>query len=124
MRADRSGECPMLFPCRSLRYPSLERVDLFRGERLVRGLRRHPARFLLVRDPLNDEAFGRLARDDRGTRFALGKSSFPGIEPQAGHARVLVGAMAMEARVRQDGPNFTLEINCGVGDGRQRADEC
>ena len=76
---------------------------------------RHPARFLLVRDPLNDEAFGRLARDDRGTRFALGKSSFPGIEPQAGHARVLVRPVAMEAVVRQDGPDFTLEINCGVG---------
>ena len=90
----------------------------------MRGFGWHPAGFLLVRYALNDEAFSRLARDDRGTRFALGKSSFPGIEPQAGHARVLVGAVAMEARVRQDGPNFTLEINCGVGEGGQRADEC
>ena len=40
--------------------------------------------------------------------------SFPSIEPQAGHARGLIGAVAMEAGIRQDRPNFTLEIDCSV----------
>ena len=113
LRPDRRGEGPMLLPRRALGNPALQRVDLFGGQSLVRKLGRHPARFVCLRDPLNEQTGIRLARDDWRSRLSFGECAFAGIQPQTRHARRLVRTVAVEAVIRKNRTNFALEINCG-----------
>ena len=73
--------------------------------------RRHPQLGIIGRDPRDQLALVRLSRDD--DRRAVGRSEqpLPEVEPQVRLALVLIGPMALVARLRKDRPDLPVEIN-------------
>ena len=70
-------------------------------------------------DPEDELAFlGLAGRDRQAAALELRERPFPGIEPQAGLAGLVVGTMAGEAVVREDRPDVACEIDRAfLGDG-------
>ena len=115
------GERPVLVPGGALLDPAGEDFDLFRGERLVRDLGRHPPERVGVRDALDQETRRGVAGNDRWIARPVAapggrpraERAVPGVEPQVGLARRLVGPVAGEAVVGEDRPDVALEVDRG-----------
>jgi hypothetical protein len=113
----RSGgrdERPVRLVLRAFGDPPAERVDRVRRERLVRLERRHPQRGGRVRDARDQLALVRAARNDRAAPlcwFSTRVAAVGLIEAQAGAARLLVGAVTLEAVLGQDRPDVPVVVD-------------
>ena len=115
-------ERPVRLPLRALVYPQAEGLDL----RLVEGLAAagHPHPRVVGRDAVHEEARRRVSGDDGGAAVAaaVGERTLGHVEPQAGLPRRLVGPVAREAVLREQGPHLAGEVDGAPGHrGRSRA---
>ena len=71
-------------------------------------------------DALPEEACRWISGYDRAAGFAFRKGALFGVQAEPGHAAPLVETVALEARVRENGADFLLEVNRRGGgeDGR------
>src|SRR5262249_17000301 len=105
-----------------------EDVDLARGQRPPQRLGWHPLGLILSGDPPVELAGLEVARHDgAGARLVRPEGPLLGVEPQTGLAVPGVGAMALEALVRQDRPDLEVEVDSLGGldaryHGRMRED--
>ena len=99
----------------ALLYPATEEFLLFWREGLMRLLRGHEVIFVLREDSLDDLRFFGFARDDGDLPALAGlEREFADVEPEATFAGFLIESMAMEAGVRHDRTDVTVEAD-GVG---------
>src|SRR4051812_40648060 len=101
----------MTLPFRALLDPFADGGDLGVGEGGASLWRRHAGRFIRGADAGEEAAVGRVAGADDVVRGALGEEPFVGIEPEVGDAALVVGAVACEAVVRENGADVAVEID-------------
>ena len=81
-------------------------------ERPPQRLRRHPVGLVLGRDPGDELALLEVSRHDRvPVRLQLGEGPFLRVQPQPGLALPRVRPVAVEALVREDGPDLVVEVD-------------
>ena len=108
---DRWDIGPMLLVFATGSDPTVEDV-LFRiGEGFVGLGGRHDLLFVSGMDAVVDFAFLRFARRNGACAIVIGGGTGKIVEPQLGLAGFFVGAVAMEALVRQDGLDIAVEID-------------
>src|SRR5262249_21190798 len=108
---DRGKVGPVALVLCALLDPAAENSDLLSGEFLacVRG--RHAVVGIGSGDALDQLAPGRLAGADGGTAVAVPESALASIEAQAGLAGLLIGAVTLEAVLRQNGADIAVEVH-------------
>jgi hypothetical protein len=122
-------EGPVAFVGGAFGDPAAEEVGLGRGDRLVEVGGRHEVVLVGGEDPAEDLAvFGFLEVDARVAGFAAFDCGLAEVEAEVGLALLFVGAVAMEAFVREDGPDVAIEahvVGCGGGErqNEQQGDE-
>ena len=104
----------MPLPLRPFGNPSLDQVDLVRGQSRSALRRRHPELRVVRRDPLQQLALIRLSRDDDRGPIGRSKQPLALVEPQVRLPLVLIGAMTLIARLREDRADLPVEINAPV----------
>ena len=114
----RGDERPVLLVLRPLLDPLLDDSELLRGDGLVRLGRRHLLARLVPDHAEIEIALHRPARhEDADPLAAIAVDVGIVVEPEVPLAMRLVGSVAQEAVVRQDGANVAIELDRG---GRQR----
>ena len=101
----------MLTPFRPLFDPATDEIDLVPSQLLAGPGRRHTLSLGVSADASQESAFAWILRCDHPIAAAVGKDSFPSIQPQVYLALSLIGAMASETVIRQDRPNVAVELN-------------
>ena len=111
-RFDRGLEGPVLVPGRAFLDPAPEHRALRLGEGLAGPLGRHEVVLEFGGDPVQQLAVLHVPRDDgvaaRGERRG---DPLEGVHAQARLACLGVGAVALEALVREDRPHLTREVH-------------
>ena len=106
------NEGPVFFPLRALLDPAPDRVDFFRRQPVLAGIRRRHADALIVgRNAVKDFARGRIPRPDREAASEIDARAFFGVEAERTHPRRVVRSVADEAVVRKDGQDVAIESN-------------
>ena len=109
---DRRQERPVRLPLGALLDPPLEQVDLLGRQRSAQRLGRHPLALVLGGDTRDQIAVLKIARHDGvASRLVRAEGSLLRVEPQPGLALPRVGAVAVEALVRQDRPDLKVEVD-------------
>src|SRR5262249_43605330 len=101
---------PMRFPVGALIDPAANEVDLRFSEDETGAGRRHAIRFVGRADALVEPAPGAVRWRDDAIAALLG------VEAETSLALLLVGAVAGEALVGQDGADLTVEIDLRRGE--------
>ena len=83
---------------------------------------RHSEILFLCAHPLEQATLGSLSGNNDLIASTVCKRTFLRIESQACLLSLLIGSMASEAGIRQDGPDVAIEIN-GLGLGRLGSDQ-
>ena len=110
-RSLRFGKRPVRPPGRAGGDPVSQQVDLD-GLELAGALPRgHDLVLLLARDAVEELAFLRVAGRDDGDVVARAEEPLALIEPELGLAARRIGAMAVEARVREDWEDLPIEVD-------------
>jgi len=91
--------------------PPSQNLNLPRPERPFCIVRRHPRFQVRRRDPANQFAGLRLARDDNRPSIPFRKQTCAPVQTQVGLPIGLACTVALEARVRQDRSNIPLEFH-------------
>ena len=113
------NECPVQFPFRSLINPLADQLDLLRGQASVGIGGRHAERRVFGAHLLVKLAFGALPGNDHLVSAPVLENTLLGIEPQLSLPCLLVGTVAGEAIVGENGPDFAVEVyGFFVGDRR------
>ncbi len=107
-------ERPMQIPFGPLIHPTLERLDLLRGERAVRIGGRHMVVGIGRHNPPNQLTFGTFSRSDHGFPIHDAKHAFFRIEPEFCFPCLFVGTMAMIAFVRENRTNIPIEVHFAI----------
>ena len=94
-------------PVRAAVDPAADRVDLLGAERAAGGDRRHAPDAVPGGQPLEQRARLGVARDDDALEELVG------VEPQVGLPRVLVRAVAEQARLGENRPHVPVELDHG-----------
>ena len=118
---------PVLAPRRALGDPGLEQGQLFGGNRLMLLRRRHDLLGVLRFDALDERAQLGLAGHDRDVAFPVGLRGGLVVEAQLGLARLLVGSVAGDAVLGEDGTDLAAEADGlgGVDQGQaEQGQEC
>src|SRR5205823_4602447 len=89
--------------------PLLERVDLPGAERVLGPRRRHDVLVRMRGDALDEDALVRLAGDDGWPRLAAAQGRVALVQTQLALAVLLVHAVAVEAMLRENGPDVAIE---------------
>src|SRR4029453_15391285 len=84
----------------------------------VRVLRRHDLVGVSREHPLDGLALAALARADRSFALAVARGLLEGVEPQAGLALVLVGAVTEVAVLGKDWLDVAVEVKLAAGGSR------
>ena len=123
----RRHERPVLLVLRTLRDPSLHRLDLRRRQPLVRFRRRHQFVFMRTEHAQHDLAFLRLPRHDRGVSAQIRVGRTRLVQPQVRLARLRILAVTVEAVLGEDRPDVAVEVEpffgrADYGSGQQGGD--
>jgi hypothetical protein len=70
-----------------------------------------------VSNALKDKALSRIAWNYQSAPRRLGEGSFFGIEADTRHPVLVIGAMALETVLRQDGADFPIEVDFRIQSG-------
>src|SRR5437016_3508307 len=103
----------MPLPPRSLFNPGAEQLDLAWAELPAGTGRRHALLRVGGGDALEQLTLGQVARHEGLPAVPRGESPFCRVEAEVGLALGLVGAVAGETVVRQDGPDVAVEFHRG-----------
>jgi hypothetical protein len=105
----------MRLPRGTLADPFFDQSDLRRLDLLVRIRRGHHLVLIRRKEALEEAALVRLAFDDgRFLPLLRGEETGFGVETQARFARARIGAVAVEAGVREDGADVLVKAD-GLG---------
>ena len=113
LRALGGDEGPVRLPGRPVLDPARHLLELLGAQRLSGAGRRHAQVVLARAHALEQLAGVRALAVDDGVAAAGAEQAFGQIEAQVGLARGLVGAVADEAALGQDGPDFAGEVDVG-----------
>lgn len=113
----------MLLPRGPLAHPVAQDGNLGRIQGSSFIWRRHPLVGVSRCDAPDQLALFWLPGEDDWPAFAIGQCSFRSIEPEMALPLAFIGAVALEAAIREDRPYVAVEFDAGfgtTGDCRQK----
>ena len=109
---------------RTFQNPLTDGVFLLVGEFLMGAGRRHEARAIGLKNPVDDQGLFRVTWDNRRLARTVWFGGFLAkVQTEPGHPGGFIGAMAAEASVGHNGANIPVEANRSLGQGANTESE-